>query len=57
MNNEYKVFAAWVSDADKFLVIASSIETATAQAENITAMMYLSHGIVLDVRKIEEYKI
>ena len=57
MENNYKVYAAWVSDEDKFLVIASSIETATAQAENITAMMYISHGIVLEVRKIEEYKI
>ena len=54
---DYKVYAAWVSDSDKFLVLASSMETATVQAENITAMLFLSHGIVVEVRKIEEYKV
>jgi hypothetical protein len=57
MENNYKVYAAWVSETDKFLVIASSMETAQVQAENIKAMFFLSHGIVLNVIKIQEYTI
>jgi len=53
--NNYKVYAAYVSETDKFLVIASCEETAQVQAENIKAMLFLSHGIVLNITKIQEY--
>jgi hypothetical protein len=55
--SQKKIYAAYVSESDKFLVVAKSLELARAEVVNVAAMLFLDHGLVLKVIKVEEWKV